>query len=260
MAIASMADYNAALKERLPMFHAGLSGDDIGRQNASSYGLVSLVMASQASGIVPTSADAGYPSLLPIASGKKRYMTKVEMFYSASEVAWLFDNLFVCGTYAFNANQALSAQPDFSARLPTGSYVGLSIYVEMVTAFTGNPTITVDYLDELGNAAQATVTLTAPGVNTWSRMSMSTPGVSKITNVACSVATAGTFNVAIKRKIAYLTMRNIGINRGQSSDVAPETPLSTGMAEIPDGCALELCYRSTSGNRNCDTLIELAHG
>jgi hypothetical protein len=119
----------------------------------------------------------------------------------------LFDRLFSCGAYAFNAGTVnLTAQPSYAGRVPGANYKGLEIWFEAVTAFTGNLSLAVTYTNQDGTTGRTTGTVAfgvAPGLGRMVRLPLQAgdTGVQKIESVTPSVSTAGTFNVHVMRRL-----------------------------------------------------------
>jgi hypothetical protein len=154
---------------------------------------------------VPTDATVGCPAIDAFGGGATGYLAQVDFGSSVACRMKLFDMVFKAGAYAFNANTALTAQPSYVSRMPGGSYVDTQIWIEPVTAFTGNPTFTITYTNQSGTTGR-TATLAAGLAPTLGRM-MQIPlqagdtGIQKIDNVAATVATVGTFNVLVLRPL-----------------------------------------------------------
>lgn len=172
---------------------------------AGNPGAGVLAGTSTTAGVVPTDATAGFPTLDAFGGGAVGYLAQVDFGSSVASRLKLFDCVFKAGAYAFNANTALSAQPSYASRMPGGSYGDTQIWIETVTAFTGNPTFTITYTNQAGTTGR-TATLAAGLAPTLGRMlqiplQAGDTGIQKIDNVACSVATVGTFNVLVMRPL-----------------------------------------------------------
>ncbi|MGL5915341.1 MAG: hypothetical protein ACRCZG_03685, partial [Culicoidibacterales bacterium] len=124
-----------------------------------------LAGANTANGIVPTDAIAGYPIINPFGAGAIGRLTKMSFGSSVACRIRLYDRLFLAGAYAFNANQALSAQPSFSSRVNLRNpatdtdaidYKNLELWVEQVTTATGNQAVNVTYTDNAGITGRTT--------------------------------------------------------------------------------------------------------
>jgi hypothetical protein len=179
---------------------------------AGGPGAGTLAGSSTAAGVVPTDTTAGFPLINAFAAGGgiRGELAKVAFSSTVACRLRLYDCIFKAGAYAFSANQALSGQPSFAARLPlngaTPDYNGLEIWVEQVTAATGNLAVNVTYtnLDGVtGRTTGATGIGAAPTLGRCWQLPLQAGdnGVQLITNVAGSVATVGTFNVLVLRRL-----------------------------------------------------------
>lgn len=175
---------------------------------AGSPGAGVLAGTSTTAGVVPTTATAGCPVLNAFAVGGLGAILQANYSNTVACRMRAFDMLFKAGAYAFNAAAgAMSAQPSFSGRVPGGTdFTGTQIWIEDVTAFTGNPTITVTYTNQAGTAGRSTGAIALGAALTLGRMfqmplQAGDTGVSKIESVTCTVATVGTFNVLVLRPL-----------------------------------------------------------
>lgn len=173
---------------------------------AGNPGAGTLAGANTANGVVPTDAVAGYPVINAFSGANKGYIARMKIKNTVSGWVDIFDRLFIAGAYAFNANTALASQPSFAARVPNGSYVGLELWIETVTAFTGNLSIAVTYTNQDGVTGRTTGTIAtgvAPTVGRCIQLPLQSgdSGIQKIESVVATVATVGTFNVMILRRI-----------------------------------------------------------
>ena len=174
---------------------------------AGNPGAGVLAGTSTAAGVVPTDATAGVPIIDAFGAGAVGYLAQIEFGSSVACRMKLFDMLFKAGAYAFNANQALAAQPSYSSRVPGGTNFGdTQIWLEAVTAFTGNLSVAVTYTNQAGTAGRSTGTVAlgfAPTVGRLFQMPLQAgdTGVQKIDSVVATVATVGTFNVLVLRPL-----------------------------------------------------------
>jgi hypothetical protein len=180
-------------------------------QAAGNPGAGTLAIGNTANGVVPTDAVAGYPPINAFGGGAKGLISRIEWGNSVASRIQLFDRLFAAGAYAFNANVTLASQPSFASRVPGGNdYKGLLLYIEAVTAFTGNPSFQIAYLDQDGNAGNTGVVASGAalivGRGLFLPLAAGDSGIQQITQVICTVASAGTFNVSI--------LRPLGASRG----------------------------------------------
>lgn len=174
---------------------------------AGNPGAGTLAGTSTAAGVVPTDATAGCPTINAFGGGATGYLAQVDFGSTVACRMKLFDMLFKAGAYAFNANTALAGQPSFSSRVPGGTdFTDTQIWIEGVTAFTGNLSINVTYTNQSGTAGRTTGTVATGVALTVGRMiqlplQAGDTGVQTITNVTATVSTAGTFNVLVLRPL-----------------------------------------------------------
>jgi hypothetical protein len=220
-------------------------------------GAGTLSAGNTANGVVPTNATNGYPKL-PTPAGDL-YLSRAE---ARSPVAcWLdvYDALFACGAYAFNADTTLDSQPSYSGRLPVGGdYTGLELWIETVTAFTNNPSFQVNYLDQDGDAGD-TGAVASGAALTLGRMfhmplAAGDSGIQQITRVRGTVATAGTFNVLVLRHLCGFRIN--GANQGEVQDFG-----RLGLPKIFGGSALRLVVTADGTSTSTPSLrLEVADG
>ena len=175
-------------------------------QAAGFPGAGTLAIGNTTTGVVPTDATAGYPIINAFGGGAKGEISRLVFGNTVAGVIDLFDTVWAGGAFPFNASQAITA-PSYSSRVPGGTdYNGLLIHVEAVTAFTGNPTFTITYTNQSGTAGRSTGAVASGaalivGRGLFLPLQAGDSGVQAITNVAASVATAGTFNVRVLRPL-----------------------------------------------------------
>lgn len=174
---------------------------------AGNPGAGTLAGTSVAAGVVPTDATAGTPVINAFGGGAVGYLSQVEFGNSVACRLKLFDMLWKGGAYAFNAAQTLSAQPSYSSRVPGGTdFTDTQIWIEAVTAFTGNLSIAVTYTNQSGTTGRTTGTFATGTALTLGRMlqlplQAGDTGVQRIDTVTCTVATVGTVNVLVLRPL-----------------------------------------------------------
>lgn len=174
---------------------------------AGNPGAGTLAGSSTAAGVVPDDTTTGCPLLNSFGGGATGYVSVVDFGNTVAGRLYICDMLFKAGAYAFNAATSLASQPSYSARVPGGTdYTGTQIWIECVTAFTGNLSVAVTYTNQAGTAARTTGTFATGTALTLGRM-MQLPlaagdtGVQKIESVTGTVATVGTFNVLVLRPL-----------------------------------------------------------
>ncbi len=236
MAITTLDGWIAAAKQIFGMFKTAtrttVANVSYSLFDSAGSPAGTLAGSNTANGVVPTDATNGYPQIRAFGGGATGYLSRVEMRNTVVGCIQLFDRLFLAGAYSFNANTNLASQPSYSARVPGGNnYVGLQIWVEAVTAFTGNPTITITYTNQdgvTGHSTGAVATGAALGVGRCVLMPLQAgdTGVQKIESVVCTVATVGTFNVMVLRPLTPY------IRIGLANDSQVYDFLKLGMPEV----------------------------
>lgn len=261
MAIASLDNYIASAKQRLrwakltartSVAVMPFSMFDI----AGNPGAGSLGAGNTANGIVPTDALAGYPNI-DAAIGTK-YISKVEYASTVACRLTIYDRLFSCGAYSFNSDVTLASQPSYAGRVPNTDYSGLEIWAEEVTASTGNLAVQVDYKDEGGNAGDTGAVGVGAAVilgRCWQLpLAAGDKGVSQIVRVRGSVASGGTFNVNVLRRLWEGRVALAGSG-------ALHNLMQTGLPIIyPDSALYVLVTADSTSTGIPDILIEVADG
>lgn len=183
---------------------------------AGEPGAGTLAVGNTANGIVPTNALAGVPVINAFNASAIGRLTRLGFTNSVPCRMRLFDRVFSCGAYAFNANTALASQPSFASRVNlrnpvtntnANDYKNLQLWAEMVTAATGNQAVNVTYTDQDGNTGATTGAVGIGAAPTLGRcwqlpLAAGDSGLQQITNVQGSVATVGTFNVHVLRPLS----------------------------------------------------------
>jgi len=221
MAITSLDQWIAAARQNVPLKKTA-SRTAIAAQWFSVFNLAGspgagvLAGANTANGVVPTDATAGTPAINAFGGGNTGYLGAVHYGSTVACRIRVCDLLFKAGAYNFNANTTLASQPSFLGRVPGGAAADTAgeteIWVEQVTAATGNQAVNVTYLNE-ASASSVTGAVGIGSAPTIGRMWQLTlaagdRGVSRINNVAGTVATAGTFNVLVLRELFTLRVRS----------------------------------------------------
>jgi len=209
---------------------------------AGNPGAGTLAIGNTANGLVPVDTTNGYPNIMNV-SGVASYISRIEFSSSVPCRIFLFDRLFAAGAYSYNANITLASQPSFSNRILNSDYRGLQFWVEAVTAFTGTPSIQLNYLDQDGNAGDTgVISLGAAlivGRCAQIPLGAGDSGIQRLNQVRGTIATAGTFNVSILRPIWQGRVRTA--NDGDIHDL-----LKTGMQRISEDSALYVLLAADS--------------
>lgn len=263
MAITTLDEYVASSKQSVTLVKTSARTTIAAQwfslfELAGQPGAGTLAGSSTAAGVVPTDATAGHPVLNAFGAGAAGYITKVEYGSSVACRIALYDMLWKGGAYAFNAAQALSGQPSFASRLPNGDYKGLEIWVETVTAATGNQTWNVTYTNQDGVAGKTTGAVGIGAAPTLGRMwqlplAAGDTGVQAITNVAGGTGSAGTANILILRPLWTGRVRIANDGDIHALD-------KTGMPRIYEDSALFIAVAADSTTSGVpEMLIEVAN-
>lgn len=173
---------------------------------AGTPGAGTLAVGNTTTGIVPTDAIAGTPTINAFNGANIGYLSKVDFSNTVASRLLIYDRLFSAGAFSFNAATTLATQPSYLSRLPDSDYKGLELWIECVTAFTGLQSIAVTYTNQDGVTARTTGTIAtgvAPTIGRMLRLNLQAgdTGIQKIESVTSTVSTVGTFNVHVMRKL-----------------------------------------------------------
>lgn len=215
MAITTLDAWVAAAKQRLTMDKTAArttvaSGWFSMFDLAGNPGAGTLAIGNTANGLVHTDATAGYPTIAAFGGAALGYVGRIVLGCTVACRLRIYDRLFSCGAYAFNANTNLASQPSFLGRVPGGTAADCAgqteLWVEQVTAATGNQAVSVGYTNEAGTGSRSTGAVGIGAAPTLGRcwqlpLQAGDRGVSLISNVTGSTATVGTFNVHVLRPL-----------------------------------------------------------
>ena len=219
---------------------------------AGNPGAGTLAGTSLSNGVVPTAAAAGYPTLNAFGVGASGYISGIDFGSTVPCRLALYDRLFLGGAYGFNANQSLTSQPSFASRVPGGTdFKGLELWIEQVTAGSGVQNVTTTYENQDGVSKSTGTVATAANIvgRCWQiPLAAGDTGVSKITQVQGTVASAGTFNVMVLRPLWSGCVR-------VANDANTHDMFMTGMPEIYENSAL---YMLVAPNSTATGLPDLA--
>lgn len=243
MAITTLDGYIAAASQRVSILKtaaitsvAAMPTQII--QAAGNPGAGTLAGTSTAAGVVPVAGNVGFPGINSF-GGLTGYISKIEFNGSVAGRLVLYDCLWKAGAYNFNSNVTLAAQPSYAGRVLGGTdFTNTELWVEAVTAGTGVQNVTITYTNHAGTAAKSTGTVAAPAALAVARMfqvplATGDTGLQKVESIVGSVATVGTFNVLVMRRL-WSGRVNLA-NSGDIHDI-----LKTGMPQIFDTSALML--------------------
>jgi hypothetical protein len=247
MSITTLDGYVAAVKQNLTWMKTGTrtlvaampyTVFDI----AGNPGAGTLAIGNTANGLVPDDTTTGYPSIASF-GGSSGYLSRVDFGSSVACRISVFDRLFACGAYNYNADTTLSSQPSYSGRVPNTNYCGLQLWYEQVTVGTATQHVQINYLDQDGNAGDTgDVTLqSAIPVGRMNQIPLAAgdSGIQQITRVRGTTATAGTFNIMVLRPL--WSGRVAIANSGDIHDF-----LKTGFPLVYDTCAFYIVLYADS--------------
>lgn len=260
MAITSRDDWLSSTKQRSLLYKTTARTTVAGGwfclfDISGNPGAGTLAIGNTANGVTPTDANAGYPLLDAFGASADGYLGRVGYSNTMVSQIRLYDRVFAAGAYAFNANTALSSQPSYSARIPSANYSGLELWVETATASTGNLAVNVTYTNQSGTTGRTTGAVGIGAATTLARcwqlpLQSGDSGVQTITNVAGSVASAGTFNVMVLRP---LWSGYIGVANAYSADDL----MRSGMRRVYDTSALYMLTMAPSGTSSGTPYLEI---
>lgn len=211
---------------------------------AGNPGAGVLAGTSTTTGVVPTDATAGCPTINAFGVGATGYLAQVDFGSSVACRMKLFDLLWKGGAYAFNASTTGQSPTSFSSRVPGGTdFNDTQLWYEQVTAGTGVQNVAVTYNDQSGSSS-TTGTVAAPAAMIVGRMfqlplAAGDSGVQGVTGVVGTVASAGTFNILVMRPLWSGRVRIA--NDGDTHDMT-----KTGMPEVFADSALRLAVAPDS--------------
>lgn len=211
---------------------------------AGNPGAGTLAGTSTTTGVVPTDATTGCPTINAFGGGATGYLAQVDFGSSVACRIKLFDLLWKGGAYAFNANTTGQSPTSFSSRVPGGTdFTDTQLWYEQVAAGTGVQNVAVTYNDQSG-ASSTTGTVAAPAAMIAGRMfqlrlAAGDSGVQGVTGVVGTVASVGTFNILVMRPLWSGRCRMI--NDGDAHDLS-----KTGMPIVYADSALVMCVAPDS--------------
>lgn len=206
---------------------------------AGNPGAGTLAGTSTTAGVVPTDATTGCPTINAFGGGAIGYINTVTFGNSVACRLRIYDLLWKGGAYAFNANVTLSAQPSYAGRVLGGTdFTNTELWLETVTAFTGNQSIAIGYTNQDGTTGRSTGTIATGVAPTIGRMlqlplQAGDTGLRSVDSVVSTVSTVGTFNVLVMRRLWEGRVRIN--NDGDAHDM-----LTTGLPQIFADSALFL--------------------
>ncbi len=184
---------------------------------AGNPGAGSLTIGNITAGLVPTDADTGYPTINAFGGAATGYLAQASFRSSVPGGCILYDRLYHAGSVSLLAlaTTTFASQPVFTSRIPGGTnYNWLEIQLEINAAVSATATtVSVTYTNEAGTTGRSTGAISVNGLITRRVVAMplqaGDKGVQKIESVIVggTVATSGTFNVILARRLAEFDIR-----------------------------------------------------
>ncbi len=211
-------------------------------------------------GVVPNDTTAGVPLIDAFGGGNTGYLQNVEFASTVACRLMIYDLLWKGGAYAFNASTTGQTPTSYSARVPDGTdFTNTEIWVEQVTAATGNQAVNVTYTNQSGTTGRSTGAVGIGAAPTVGRMwqlplAAGDTGVQGVTGVAGTVATVGTFNVLVIRPL--WSGRVIAANFGDLHDY-----MRVGLPRMFDTSALAVCVNADGTSSGLpELMLTIANG
>ena len=176
---------------------------------AGNPGAGTLGGTSTTTGVVPTDATTGCPTINAFGGSATGYLTGIRFRSTVASTIAVYDLLWKGGAYAYNASTSGNTPTSFLSRIPGGTAADTAgcteIWVETVTAATGNQTWNVTYNDE-GGASSSTGAVGIGAAPTIRRMwqlplASGDKGCSGVTGVVGGTGSAGTANILVMRPL-----------------------------------------------------------
>ena len=264
MTITTLDGIIAAAKQRILLTKSG-SRTSVAAAGCSVFELAGNVGAgtlagtSTTTGVVPTDATAGCPTINAFGGSTVGYVSRIEASNTVACRIALYDCLWKGGAYAFNVATSGNSPTSFSSRIPGGTdYTGLELWYEQVTAGTLVQNVNVNYNNQSA-AAKSTGVIAAPLAMIVGRMFMlplaaGDSGIQGVTGVTGTVASAGTFNLLVMRPLDELRIR-------VANDGIIHDALSTGMPIIfTESALMMVVYADSTASGAPELVIDIANG
>lgn len=226
---------------------------------AGNPGAGTLAGTSTTTGVVPTDATAGCPTINAFGGDNVGYISRVEASNIVACRIALYDLLWKGGAYAFNVSTSGNSPASYSSRIPGGTdYIGLELWLEQVTAGTLVQNVDVNYNNQAG-AAKSTGVIAMPAAMIVGRMQQiplaaGDTGIQGVTGVAGSVASAGTFNLLVLRPLDELRIR-------VANDGVIHDALATGMPIIfADSALMMIVTADSTATQTPELVIDVVNG
>lgn len=264
MAITTLDGLIASAKQRILMTKTA-SRTSVAAYGCSVFDLAgnpgggTLAGTSTTTGVVPTDATAGCPTINAFGGSNTGYISRIEGSNIVACIIALYDCLWKAGAYAYNVNTSGNSPTSFSSRIPGGTdYTGLELWYEQVTAGTLVQNVAVTYNDETGSSS-TTGTVAMPAAMIVGRMhrlplAAGDKGIQGVTGVVGSVASAGTFNLLIMRPLGVVRVR-------VANDQIIQDAMMTGMPQVfADSALMMIVTADSTATQLPELIVDIANG
>lgn len=267
MSIVNFNQYMAAAKQNIP-YTKTQTATTVAAQwhtlfdRAGAPGAGSLAIGNTTTGVVPTDATTGCPTIDAFGGGAVGYLTRVEFSCTVAGRLYLLDRLWHAGSVAANAaaTTTITTPPSYSSRVVAADYKGLGIFAEINTAIPNNTcTIYVTYTNSAGTTGRTSGTISIQNFVTGRvaqlPLQAGDAGVQAIESivVASTAAASGSFNIIVGRPLWKGRVRSA--NDGDVHDLG-----RTGMVRLFDDSALWVVTAPDSTSSGVpDLVLEIAN-
>jgi hypothetical protein len=220
-------------------------------------------------GVVPTSATTGFPTIDAPAGSNKLYLSRVEAYSSVAATLAIYDVLFWAGPTTIptsgTTTVSLSTRPSFATRLPfladgtTRDYRQTELWAWASTAWSNHAhTLAITYTDQAGNTGASTgnVSTQNRAINRLMRMPWAADdyGTRDLEEYAVNgiASASGAVVVMVMRRLWQGRVGNYAMQYG---------PDMTGMPELFSTSALMLVVTPDSTSTGTpQVVLEIAQG
>ena len=217
MAITTTTQFYSALKQRVRIRKGAVTaGGNVQGSLWAGGGdppAGTAAVGNTTTGVLFDNTTTGAPAITAFPSGNTGYLKFGRMYQASTGSMWLYDRLWGAGAISLTslATTTFSGQPSYAARLPAGSNYEVEVFIEIVTSVSATATtITGTYTNEAGTPGRSfsTISMLSLAANRLMMLSLQDgdKGVRSVDSITVggTVATAGTVNVIIGRRLAAL--------------------------------------------------------
>lgn len=275
MAITNFDQYIGAYKQRIQITKTG-AVTTVAGQWATTFAAAGFPGAGAApvsqttNGQIPTDATTGFPVIQDFQGSNKGYLSRVEAFSTVNQTLALYDVIFWAGATTIPTSGqtvvSLTAQPDFSTRLPkrsdgtTPAWEEVEPWIWLSTAGSNHAhSALITYRDQNNNTAEdsATVSTQNIAINRVLRMPWNAGdyGAQLMSGFKLNGVTSAS------GAVTAMFMRRLWIGRLAANTMQVFGPDLTGMPEVFSSSALMLLGLPESTSTGAPSvLIEIAEG